>query len=105
MGGVFGLLVGGALIWGTRILGTLAFGREAMGMGDVHILAAIGAVAGWQVGVLTFFAAPLFGLVWALHLLISRGRRELPYGPWLAVGALVVMLFYDGIVGLIVPVR
>ncbi len=105
MGGVFGLLVGGALIWGTRILGTLAFGREAMGMGDVHILAAIGAVAGWQVGVLTFFAAPLFGLVWALHLLISRGRRELPYGPWLAVGALVVMLFYDGIVDFIVPGR
>ena len=105
MGGVFGLLVGGALIWGTRILGTLAFGREAMGMGDVHILAAIGAVAGWQVGTLTFFAAPLFGLVWALHLLISRGRRELPYGPWLAVGALVVMLFYDGIVGFIVPGR
>ena len=105
MGGVFGLLVGGSLIWGTRILGTLVFGREAMGMGDVHILAAVGAVTGWQVSVLTFFAAPLFGLVWALHLLITRGKRELPYGPWLAVGALAVMLFYDGIVDFIVPGR
>ena len=105
MGGVFGLLVGGVLIWGTRILGTLAFGREAMGMGDVYILAAVGAVAGWQVAVLAFFAAPLFGLLWALYVLIARGKRELPYGPWLAVGALVVMLFYDAIVEFIFPGR
>ena len=104
-GAVFGLLVGAAWIWGTRILGTLAFGKEAMGLGDVHILAAVGAVAGWKVATLTFFAAPVFGLGWALYLLLARGRRELPYGPWLALGALAVMLFYDGIVGLIVPGR
>ena len=60
-------------------------------------------VAAASLSVLAFFAAPVFGLVWALHLLISRGKRELPYGPWLAVGALVVMLFYDGIVDFIVP--
>ena len=102
-GAVFGMLIGGAWIWGTRILGTLAFGKEAMGMGDVHILAAVGAVAGWKVASLTFFAAPVFGLGWALYLLAARGKRELPYGPWLALGALVVLLFYDGIVALIAP--
>jgi len=100
---VFGMLIGGAWIWGTRIVGTLAFGKEAMGMGDVHILAAVGAVAGWKVASLTFFAAPVFGLVWALYLLTARGKRELPYGPWLALGALAVMLFYDGIVAVLVP--
>jgi len=46
---MFGYLIGGLWIWGTRILGTLAFGREAMGLGDVHILAAVGAVCGWIV--------------------------------------------------------
>jgi len=100
---VVGLLVGVAWIWGTRIAGTLAFGKEAMGMGDVHILAGVGAVAGWKVATLTFFAAPLFGLAWAVYLALARGRRELPYGPWLALGALFVLLFYDGIVGLIAP--
>ena len=37
-----GYLVGGLWIWGMRILGTLGFGKEAMGLGDVHLLAAIG---------------------------------------------------------------
>lgn len=101
MGAVEGLLAGVALIWGIRILGTLGFGKEAMGMGDVHIMAAIGAVAGWQVAALTFFAAPIFGLLYALYLLIFRGKRELPYGPWLAAGTLGVMLFYDWIIGFI----
>lgn len=101
MGAIFGLLVGGGLIWSARILGTLAFGKEAMGMGDVHILAAIGAVAGWKVAILTFFVAPLLGLIWAIYLLLARGRRELPYGPWLAAGAIIVLLFYDAITGMI----
>lgn len=102
-GAVFGMLVGAAWIWGTRILGTLAFGKEAMGMGDVHILAAVGAVAGWKVVSLTLPAAAVVGLVWALYLLAARGKRELPFGPWLALGSLLVLLFYDGIVSLIVP--
>jgi leader peptidase (prepilin peptidase)/N-methyltransferase len=100
-GAALGMMVGIAWIWGTRILGTLAFGKEAMGMGDVHIMAAVGAVLGWKAASLTFFAAPLLGLLWAVYLLVARGRRELPYGPWLAAGALIVMLFQDGIVELI----
>jgi len=98
---LFGYLVGGLCVWAVRILGTLAFGKEAMGLGDVHILAAVGAVTGWVVPVLAFFVAPFFGLLWALHLWIGRNQRELPYGPWLGAATLVVLLFYDGIVGLL----
>ena len=96
--GVFGLLIGGLWIWGTRILGTLAFGKEAMGMGDVHILAAVGAVTGWITPSIAFFLAPFIGLLWAVFLFVSRRQRELPYGPWLAAGVLAVMIFYDGLV-------
>ena len=104
MGAVFGLLVGLGLIWGIRILGTLAFDKEAMGLGDVHILAAVGAVAGWQAAVLTFFTAPLFGVIYVLHCAAAgRGRREIPYGPWLAVGAAFVLVFHDRIVAFILP--
>lgn len=92
---IFGYLVGGAWIWGTRIIGTLAFGKEAMGLGDVHIMAAVGAVAGWTVPTLAFFVAPVFGLAWALYLWIARNQRELPYGPWLAGASVIVMIFYD----------
>lgn len=97
LGALFGYLVGGLWIWGARILGTLAFGKEAMGLGDAHLLAAVGAVTGWIVPSVVFFVAPFFALSWALYLFVTRKQRELPYGPWLAAGTLVVMLFHDGI--------
>jgi prepilin signal peptidase PulO-like enzyme (type II secretory pathway) len=100
---VVGYLIGGAWIWGMRIFGTLGFGKEAMGLGDVHILAAVGAVCGWIVPSLVFFAAPMIALLWAMHLLASGRQRELPYGPWLAAASLVVILFYDGIMELLAP--
>lgn len=100
---VWGYLVGGAWIWGMRIFGTLGFGKEAMGLGDVHILAAVGAVCGWITPSLVFFAAPMIALLWAMHLLASGRQRELPYGPWLAVASLVVILFYDVIMELVAP--
>jgi leader peptidase (prepilin peptidase)/N-methyltransferase len=92
---LWGYLVGGLWIWGMRILGTLAFGREAMGLGDLHILAAVGAVTGWIVPTMAFFVAPFFALLWALRLWLSRKQRELPYGPWLAAATLVMIVFYD----------
>jgi len=92
---VFGYLIGGLWVWGTRILGTLAFGKEAMGMGDVHLLACVGAVCGWVVPSAAFFVAPFLGLLWAIWLFLRRNQRELPYGPWLAVASVVVMIFHD----------
>ena len=97
-GALFAFLIGGAWIWGTRILATLGFGREAMGMGDVHILAGVGAATGWVVPSVTFFAAPVSGLAVVLYLYVRRKQRVLPYGPWLALGTVGVMLLYDGIV-------
>lgn len=100
---LFGYLIGGMWVWGIRILGTLAFGKEAMGLGDVHIMAAVGAVTGWIVPSIAFFVAPFLGLLWALYLWMGRGQRELPYGPWLATATLLVIIFYDAIMGLLGP--
>lgn len=96
-GSVFGFFVGGGLIWAMRIFGTLGFGKEAMGLGDVHLMAAVGAVTGWIVPTMAFFLAPIFGLLWALYLLARRGQVELPYGPWLSAGALAAILLHDPI--------
>jgi leader peptidase (prepilin peptidase)/N-methyltransferase len=95
---VYGYLIGGLWVWGTRIAGTVAFGREAMGMGDVHLLAAVGAVAGWIVPSVAFFVAPFLGLLWAVSLWAFRRQRELPYGPWLAAATGTVMIFYDAFI-------
>lgn len=92
-----GYLMGGGLIWGIRILGSLGFGKEAMGLGDVHLLAAVGACLGWSDSIIVFFLAPFFGLLWAvfsigLASIFRRSRRELPYGPHLAAATLTVIL-------------
>ncbi|MCH2152194.1 MAG: A24 family peptidase [Phycisphaerales bacterium] len=95
-GSILGYLVGCGLVWGVRILGTLGFGREAMGMGDVHLLGCIGAVMGWFDPILVFFIAPFIGLAWTLIAWLASAlgsrRRELPYGPHLALAALLVLL-------------
>jgi leader peptidase (prepilin peptidase)/N-methyltransferase len=100
---VFGYMVGGLWIWAFRIFGTLGFGREAMGLGDVHILAAVGAVCGWVVPCITFFMAAFLALAWAMTVFVIRRQRELPYGPWLAAGALVTVLLYDHLMELLGP--
>jgi leader peptidase (prepilin peptidase) / N-methyltransferase len=101
LAGVFGYFVGALWIWGIRIFGTLGFGREAMGLGDLHLLAAGGACAGWIVPSAAFFLAPFFGLAWAVALLARKGERELPYGPWLSLGVAAALVLQDKILQLI----
>ena len=96
LGGVLlGYLVGGGLVWLVRILGSIGFNKEAMGLGDVHLLAAVGATMGWIDAILTFFTAAFVGLAWTLIAAIasrSGPRRTLPFGPSLAIGCLIVVL-------------
>lgn len=94
-GSLLGYLAAGGLVWGVRILATLAVGREAMGMGDVHLLAAAGAVLGWIDPVLAFFLAPAFGLGYAVWSAVGRRgvATALPYGPHLALAVVGVVLW------------
>ncbi len=92
-----GWIVGGVIGWATRILFTLLFGKEALGMGDVHILAAAGAVAGWPVSFLGFFLAAPLSLLAMLVIRLRRQSRALPFGPWLGLGFLLAAVFADRI--------
>jgi leader peptidase (prepilin peptidase)/N-methyltransferase len=97
-----GFLVAGGLVWFFRMAGSLARGVEAMGMGDVHLLAAIGATLGWKAAVWSFALAPFPALAVELAKRIAARLRagrvpgwmgeSLPYGPYLAVTALLVAL-------------
>jgi len=108
---VLGYLSGCALIWGTRIIATLIIGREAMGLGDVHLMGAIGAVLGWFDPIVVFFLAPFSGIGWVLMTMglssvFRKARHELPYGPHLAVAAVAVILgrpALDWLLGQIMP--
>jgi leader peptidase (prepilin peptidase)/N-methyltransferase len=98
LGSVYGYMIGAGVVWATRILGSLTFGKEAMGLGDVYLMAAVGAMLGWASPVLAFFAAPFLALSWALPHLILHRTREIRYGPFLSVATLAVMIMHDTII-------
>jgi len=78
--------------------------REAMGMGDVKLLAAIGAFLGWQATVFSLFLSSAVGSVVSLAL-IAFGKKEfqskIPYGPYIALGAVVWVFAQDQLLAII----
>jgi leader peptidase (prepilin peptidase)/N-methyltransferase len=102
--GIIGLLVGGGLTLFFRVGGSFVFRKEAMGEGDVTLMAMIGAFLGWQAAILTFFLAPFFGLAHALWKAInslakflrrdklSTADHEIPFGPYLSMAAVTLVL-------------
>ena len=86
-----GMLIGALSIYLMGFLGELVFKKEAMGGGDVKLLAMIGSFLGWKAALLTFFIAPVFGSVVGIILKIKDGREIIPYGPYLSLAALVAI--------------
>ncbi len=87
-----GLVVGGGSVWIVRILGQWVLKREAMGFGDVILMATIGSFLGWQPTLIVFFLAPLCALVVVAACWVVRRDREIPYGPYLSLATLIVIL-------------
>ena len=85
----------------TQISGTarkLTIPREAMGRGDLKFLAAIGAFLGWRAVLFSLFAGSLLGSIIGLITLVVGKRvwsAKLPFGPYLAFGAVSWMFFGD----------
>jgi leader peptidase (prepilin peptidase)/N-methyltransferase len=98
---LFGILAGGGVLLGIAEAYYRVRGQEGLGMGDVKMLAMIGAFLGWPLMLLTLVLASFAGSIVGVGLLAS-GRRDmqaaLPFGTFLAVGALVAAVAGDPIV-------
>ncbi|WP_197444391.1 prepilin peptidase [Maioricimonas rarisocia] len=86
-----GLVAGGGTTWLVRVLTSKLLGKEALGFGDVTLMAMIGAFLGWQAVLVTFMLAPIAGLCAAVTLAVTRSRAILPYGPYLSIAAITTM--------------
>ncbi|MCL2005044.1 MAG: A24 family peptidase [Planctomycetaceae bacterium] len=92
-----GMAVGMVLIWGIRLVAQYVLGVEAMGFGDVTLMGMIGAFLGWQAVLLVFFLAPFFGLAYGIvNVFLGKGRA-VPYGPFLCLSAVVVVIGWSPI--------
>ncbi len=107
-----GILAGGLIIYASGFLFDLVYFRlfkrpaiqgetSSMGMGDVKLLAMIGAYLGWQKAVTVFFLAPFFGLAAGIANLIIKKEHVIPYGPFLALAAFVSLFWQDKIIAFI----
>jgi len=92
---LLGMAMGGGIIWAVRIIASAAIGEEAMGLGDVTLMAMIGAFLGWQAALLTFVLAPFASILVAVGQMISKRENRLAFGPYLCLAAMVVLIGWD----------
>jgi leader peptidase (prepilin peptidase)/N-methyltransferase len=85
--------IGGGLFIIVRWLAGLYFKREALGLGDVHLMIMLGAYLNWPEQLLTVFLSAVIGSIGGISakFLMRRThwRFEIPYGPYIAVGAVI----------------
>ncbi|MBI3333359.1 MAG: prepilin peptidase [Candidatus Omnitrophica bacterium] len=104
---LLGLAAGGGLILGMGLLGRWMFRRklkaigeeEAVGGGDVKLMAMVGSVIGAPKTLLiVLFLAPFLGSVVGIGMKLRSGRELIPYGPFLALGTVAAIFWGDSIV-------
>ena len=95
---LIGFFVGGGLFYLIAVLS-----RGGMGGGDIKFIAAAGALVGWQKVLLIIFIGALSGSVVGIALMALKGgtrKSMIPFGPFLALGTLLVLYFGDDLVRL-----
>ena len=89
---IAGIVAGAGLMWLLRCIGSAILGHPAVGLGDVTLMALIGAFLGWQPTLCTLAIAPIAGLVIGISIRVLTGRSFVAFGPYLTSAAVVVLL-------------
>lgn len=103
---ILGAVVGYLSLWSVFHAFRLLTGKEGMGYGDFKLLAAIGAWTGWQLLLPVILLSSASGIfVAVVASVLGRFNRDqpMPFGPYLAIGGLVVFLFGDQLAFLVLP--
>lgn len=96
VGSIFGAGIGAGMLWLVETAYRLVRKRQGLGMGDVKMMAMIGAFLGWRLVLLTVFAGSFLGSIVGILLICFRGKNlqtKLPFGTFLGIGA-ALALFY-----------
>ena len=93
---LIGIIGGGGALYLVAVVFEKITGKEGMGGGDIKLLAMIGAWMGWQaIPFIVLFSSFIGSIIGGGSLLISRQglRTKIPFGPFLALGALIYLFF------------
>jgi leader peptidase (prepilin peptidase)/N-methyltransferase len=100
-GSLIGAVSGFLFYYFVAVAGEKIFKKEAMGGGDIKLMAMVGAFLGWKGIILTTFLGSLFGSVIGIFMILFRGREKgslIPFGPFLALGSAVSLFFGQEII-------
>jgi leader peptidase (prepilin peptidase)/N-methyltransferase len=100
---IIGALAGAGFLYLVLFYGSTFYGQDAMGEGDLNLIALVGAFLGWRGVVVTILVGCLSGSAIGLALIglgRLRRREHIPFGPFLGLGAAVALFFGDRLVAL-----
>lgn len=75
-----------------KLFGDFLFKKESMGGGDIKLLAVFGLMIGLPMSIISVFIAAIIGLPISLIVLKRKSTHEIPFGPFLAVAAMIIVL-------------
>jgi leader peptidase (prepilin peptidase)/N-methyltransferase len=81
-----------AIMFLLKKIGDFMFKKESMGGGDIKLMAIIGAVLGWKMSIITIFLSSFIGLPFSLIYLYKNKTNVIPFGPFLSVAAIIILL-------------
>ncbi len=96
IGSIVGAILGGGVLFLVAYLYQLARKRQGLGMGDVKMVAMVGAFIGWPLALLTVFMGSLLGSIIGIFLIAFKGRNlqhKLAFGVFLGAGAGLALFF------------
>ncbi len=101
---IIGILGGGLPLFLMGYMGEKIFKKEdAMGGGDIKLLAAVGAVFGIKISLLTIFFGSFIGaFMGIISIIINKNTEEshmIPFAPFLCLGTIIAYYFGDNIIG------
>ncbi|HEY2866823.1 MAG TPA: prepilin peptidase [Pyrinomonadaceae bacterium] len=103
IGALLGALVGGGFLWLVGEAWKRLRGVDAMGLGDVKMMAAVGALLGWRLTLLSIFLGAFSGaLIGGVLVMRQKDRNlqmQIPFGIFLGIGTIVAMLFGERLIG------
>jgi len=102
VGALIGALVGGGSLWLMGWIWEKLRGVEAMGLGDVKMMIAVGALLGWKLTLLSTFLGAFGGALIGVFLISKQKDRDMqtqiPFGIFLGSGSIIALLFGDRII-------
>lgn len=93
---ILGIVSGAGTLLLVAIVGSVVCKTDAMGMGDVKLLAVIGLFLGWRLTLVALLLSVILAAIVSFVLILSNkvnGKSEVPFGPFIAIGTFIAMLY------------